>query len=603
MAKQIILPQHSFKESVRLLKRILTYFRPYRGRIAIAIIAMLLAALSNAAIAYIVQPTLDKVFIAKDGSALALIPPLFVFISLVRGTSQFLQNFLMEYCALHVLEKLRDELYNKIIYLPLKFFEDNQVGMLMSRIINDVMLIRTSLPSMIMIVREMITAFGLIGLIIYLDPFLAAIGLLVLPIAFLPFVYFGRRLRKIGRKSQATIADISTFLNEIFSGIRVLKAFSTEDKETERFSEENKRLVNLAVKQSKTNHMSSPVMECIGAIAAAIIIWYGGKQVLAGASTTGTFFSFMTAMIMLYDPIKKITNANNNIQQALASAERVFEVIDSPEILVECQGTKVLNEPFRKLEFKNVTFSYNPEDPPALRDVSFTLHAGERIAIVGPSGAGKSTFVNLIPRFYDQQEGEICINGLPISEYTLRSLRGYVSLVSQDTFLFNTSILENIGYGNGELNSEKVRVAAELAYADEFIEEMPQKYDTRVGERGVKISGGQKQRLTIARAIYKNSPLLILDEATSALDSESERIVQKALENLMRDRTSIVIAHRLSTVLSSDRILVMDQGRVVAEGTHQELLKSSSLYKRLCTLQFMDAAGALDMIDMDNPAD
>lgn len=599
MAKQIIMPQHSFKESMRLLKRILLYFKPYKMRIVFAVIAMIFAALATAATAYLIQPALDKIFIEKDSTALAIIPPVFVFIELIKGVCRFAQTFIMEYCALHVLEELRDELYNKIIYLPLKFFEDNQVGMLMSRIINDVMLIRTSLPSIISIFKELITAVGLIALVIYRDPFLAAIGLLALPIAFLPFIYFGRRLRKIGRKSQATIADISTFLNEIFSGIRVLKAFSTEEKEAQRFADENKRLVNLAVKQAKTNQMSSPVMEFIGAIAAAIVIWYGGRQVLEGVSTPGTFFSFLAAMIMLYEPVKKVTDANNNIQQALASAERVFEVIDSPETIVESEGSTVLNEPFRELEFRNVTFAYNPEDPPALRNVSFSLKGGERIAIVGPSGAGKSTFVNLIPRFYDQQEGEILINGLPTSEYTLRSLRNYVSLVSQDTFLFNTSVMENIGYGTAMLDPDKVRKAAALAYADEFIEEMPEKYNTKVGERGVKISGGQKQRLTIARAIYKDSPLLILDEATSALDSESERIVQKALENLMQGRTSIVIAHRLSTVLNADRILVMDQGRVVAEGTHTSLLKTSPLYKKLCTLQFMDAADALEKIHLD----
>lgn len=355
MAQELIKPQYSFKDSMRLLKRILAYFKPYKVRISFAIIAMLIGALTSAALAYLVQPALDKIFIEKDHNALLWIPPLLVLVQLLNGAARFVQNFLLEYCGLHVLEELRDELYNKIIYLPLKFFEDNQVGMLMSRIINDVMQIRTSLPSIVIIIRELTTCVGLIGLVIYRDPILAAIGLLALPLAFFPFVYFGRRLRKIGRKSQATIADISIFLNEIFSGIRVLKAFSTEKKETARFSQENKRLVEQAVKQAKYSQLSSPIMELVGIIAVAIIIWYGGKQVMEGVSTPGTFFSFLAAMIMLYEPVKKITNANNEIQRALASAERVFEVLDSPEINVEKQGSLVLDEPFRDLEFRNVT--------------------------------------------------------------------------------------------------------------------------------------------------------------------------------------------------------------------------------------------------------
>ena len=580
--------EHSFRDSYMLIRRILQYFKPYKLRIALALVCMLFAAAATAGTAYLVQPALDKIFFEKNHFALMVIPPIFVLLTATKGIGRYFQNYFMEYCGLHVLETMRDELYNKIIFLPVKFFEDNQVGMLMSRIINDVIMIRSSLPSIVMIVRESITAVGLITLIIYRDPYLALIGLIIMPVAVIPFTFISRRLRKLGRKSQKTIGDISVFLQEIFSGIKVLKAFSTEEKETQRFAKENKRLVNLALKQVKTSKLSSPIMDIIGALGAAVVIWYGGNQVLNGISTPGTFFSFLAAMIMLYEPLKKITEANNEIQRALAGAERVFELLDSPDTTVEQQGSVELMPPFTELSFNNVTFAYNETDPPALVNVSFHLKAGERIAIVGPSGAGKSTFVNLIPRFYEPQQGSITINGRSITEYTLRSLRGFVSLVSQETFLFNTTILENVAYNTAALDENRAIDAAKQAYAHDFISEMPEGYDTFIGERGVKLSGGQKQRLTIARAIYKNSPLLILDEATSALDSESERIVQKALENLMRDRTSIVIAHRLSTILNSDRILVMDQGRVVAEGTHQELLQTSPLYKKLCDLQFMD---------------
>ncbi len=588
MAKLEQKPEHSFRQSYQLIKRIMVYFKPYKARIALALICMLFAAGATAGTAYLVQPALDKIFFEKNHFALMVIPPIFILLTAVKGFGRYFQNYFMAYCGLHVLETMRDELYNKIIYLPVKFFEDNQVGMLMSRIINDVMMIRNSLPALVMIVRESITALALISLIIYRDPYLAAIGLVIMPVSVIPFTIISRRLRKLGRKSQQNMADISIFLQEIFSGIKVLKAFSTENKETKRFAKENKRLVDLSLKQTKTSQLSSPIMEIIGALGASVVIWYGGLQVLEGTSTPGTFFSFLAAMIMLYEPLKKITDANNDIQRALAGAERVFELIDSPDINVEHEGFEDLAPPFKDLSFNNVTFAYNETDPPALNNVSFHLKVGERIAIVGPSGAGKSTFVNLIPRFYEPQIGTITINGHSLTHYTLSSLRNFVSLVSQDTFLFNTSILENVAYNTGELDENRAINAAKQAYAHDFINEMPEAYETFIGERGVKLSGGQKQRLTIARAIYKNSPLLILDEATSALDSESERIVQKALENLMKDRTSIVIAHRLSTILSSDRILVMDQGRIVAEGTHQELLQISPLYKKLCELQFTE---------------
>ncbi len=586
MALSIYSANLSRGESLRLLKRILKYFKPYKLQIFLACLFMAVVALTSAGTAYLVKPALDDIFVKKDVSMLLALPFAFVLLTLVKGLGRYFQNYFMQYCGLLVLETLRDELYNKIVFLPVKFFEDNQVGMLMSRITNDVATIRSSLPAVVSMVREIMTMCGLLGVVFYQNWKLAIWAVLVLPLGFYPFIWLGRKLRKLGKKSQITMADVSSFLQEVFSGIRVVKAFAAESYEAERFAVENRRLVKIAFKQTIINEISSPLMELVGAIGIGLVMWYGGKQVIDGVSTPGTFFSFLAALVMLYDPLKKLTTSNNDVQRALAGAERVFEILDSKEIREEDSGAETFAPPLVDLCFDHVSFRYTKHAELALDDVSFAVNAGERIALVGPSGAGKSTFVNLIPRFYDPQGGEIRLNGRNLREYSLSSLREAVALVSQETFLFNASIAQNIAYGVKDYDLEAVREAARKAYAHDFIMAMPDGYDSLAGERGVKMSGGQKQRLAIARAIYKDVPLLILDEATSALDSESERIVQLALENLMCDRTSIVIAHRLSTVLNADRILVMDQGRIVAAGSHDQLLNDNALYQKLYNLQF-----------------
>jgi subfamily B ATP-binding cassette protein MsbA len=491
----------------------------------------------------------------------------------------------MQYCGLKVLEKLRDELYSKIIFLPMHFYEGAQVGMLMSRIINDVVAIRASMPALVMMIRQVITLGSLLVVVFYQDAWLAFWAIIVLPLAFFPFWYFSKRLRELSRKNQAKLGEVSTLLQEVLSGIRLVKSFCTEKKEAERFDKENRRLLRIALKQSLAGEFSSSAMELVGALGIGLVIWFGGLQVITGESTPGTFFSFVTALVMMYEPIKKITASNNDMQKALAGAERVFEILDDPDLTVEKSGNVPFDGPFQELVFEHVSFTYG-DGTPALNDCSFRISAGQRVAIVGPSGAGKTTFVGLIPRFYDPGQGNILLNGVPLTEYSLSSLRNAISLVSQDNFLFNMTVQENILYGTNGFGGEEARQAACAAFADSFIEAMPEGYDTVVGERGVKLSGGQRQRLTIARALVKNAPLLILDEATSSLDSQSEYIVQQALDNLMEDRTTIVIAHRLSTVINADRILVMDKGRIVAQGSHAELLESSTLYAKLYAMQF-----------------
>ena len=584
--------KRSYLKSWPLIKRCLGYFSIYKMRIALAILSMGVVAACTAAVAFLVQPALDDIFIRKDKSALLLLPAVFIVLIILKGLFRFLQNYEMRVCGLKVLERLRNELNSKIIRLPVNFFEDHQVGMLMSRIVNDVTMIRTSLPAIVMLVREVLTMTGLIAIVFYRDAYLAFWAVLALPLAVYPFVYFGRKLRKIGRKTQSKIADISTFLQEIFSGIRVVKAFANEHRENENFMEENARLVRIAEKEVIFSELSSPVMELVGAVGIGLVIWYGGSQVIAGQSTPGTFFSFLAALIMLYDPVKKLNSANMDIQRALAGAERVFEILDSPEIRVEQGGDAAFAPPFESLVLEDLEFTYPGCPAPALDKVSLTVAAGQRVALVGPSGAGKTTLVNMIPRFYKPQGGKIILNGRSLEEYGLESLRKNIGMVSQDAFLFNASVRDNIAYAQDGVDPEAVRTCAEAAFAHEFIQELPQGYETVLGERGVKISGGQKQRLTIARALLKNPPLLILDEATSALDTESERKVQLALENLMRGRTSIVIAHRISTVLSADNIVVMERGRVMAQGKHAELLETSPLYAKLYQMQFQDETQA-----------
>ncbi len=575
-----------YLKSWPLMVRCVGYFKPHWGKVLGGMISMSVVAMCTGAAAFLVQPALDDIFIRKDEQALMMIPLIYVLLILVKGTAQYLQNYLMKWAGLQVLETLRNELHTKMVFLPIKFFEDNQIGMLMSRVINDVLLIRMSLPAAVMVIRQIMTMVALMGVVFFRDWQLAIWAVLVLPAAIYPFFFFARKLRKYGRRNQSKLADISTVLQETFSGIRVVKAFAAEKREGKQFKKENNRLVGIALKEVVLSELSSRIMELIGAIGVAIIIWYGGYKVINGESSPGAFFSFITALLMLYEPIKKLSVANSDIQQALAGAERVFEVLDSPELQVEQDGGKPLEMPFKEMHFDKVLFHYGDTSTPALDHVSFTVRAGERVALVGPSGAGKSTLANLIPRFYLPQSGRILINGTDLQEFSLAELRRSIGIVSQEPFLFNVSVTENVAYGQAQVDQEAVQRVCEAAYAHEFVLDLPDGYDTVLGERGVKLSGGQKQRLTIARALLKNPPLLVLDEATSALDTESERIVQLALENLMRDRTSIVIAHRLSTVLSADRIIVMDKGRIISQGTHEQLLQQCELYQRLYAIQF-----------------
>ncbi|MDR1490039.1 MAG: ABC transporter ATP-binding protein/permease [Desulfovibrio sp.] len=561
------------------------YFLPYKIRIIVGLCSMSLAGVCDAAAAWLIKPALDDIFVNKSVGALYLIPLAYLIVAGSKALLKFSQNYLMDYSGIKVLQTLRAELYNKIVLLPLRFYEREPVGVIMSRIQNDVAAISSSMPAAVLIVRQIITLFSLACVVFYQNFYLALMAVAILPIAFFPLVHFSRRVRKLAGKGQAQTGTIFSQLQEILSGIRVVKSYCMEEQERQRFDDENKRFFRISLKSTLAGEVSSSTMEVVGGVGVAIVLFIGGMQVIDGISTPGVFFSFIAALIMMYGPVKQLNAANVTVQSALAGAERVFGFLDDTEKIAERGGDKKVRMPFAELKCENVSFSY-PDGTLALEDICFTVRAGERFALVGPSGAGKTSLVNLIPRFYDCRTGRILLNGLRLEEYDMSSLRSMISVVSQDAFLFNLSVRDNILYGTAGADEKTCMEAAAAAYADEFIKEMPNGYDTIVGERGVKLSGGQRQRLTIARALAKNAPLLILDEATSALDTQSERIVQKALDNLMRNRTSIVIAHRLSTIIDADRILVLDKGRITAQGTHSELVKTSSLYSALYKRQF-----------------
>lgn len=565
--------------------RILSYMRPYWKAFIFAFVCMVVVSATTGLTAWIVQPVLDDIFIKKDVFMLKLLPFAVVVLYLGRGIFRYLATYTMNSIGIVVVMKIRNDLYNHLQTLSLNFFHGKRTGELMSRITSDVSLIEGSASNLLSdFIREILSMAGLIFVIFYRDWELAVIALLVFPPSLYFLVKIGEKLKRLSRKSQEKMADMASVLQENFTGIRVIKAFNKEEYESRRFSEENSRFFNLAKKTIKYVEISSPLMEFVGAFGLAMIIWYGGMKVINDQISPGSFFSFMAALFMLYAPVRKLSRSNNKLQQAIAAALRVFYIIDTKPEIVDKDDAVALPSLSKRIEFKDVGFRYDTE--PVLKDINLKINKGEIIAIVGVSGVGKTTLVDLIPRFYDVTEGSIKIDDIDIRNVTLKSLRDQIGIVTQETFLFNQTVRYNIAYGNQDAFQEKIIQAAKAAYADDFIMKMPDQYDTVIGERGVKLSGGQRQRIAIARALIKDPPILILDEATSSLDTESEQIVQKALQNLMKNRTTFVIAHRLSTIVRADRIVVLDEGTIIDIGSHEELLKRGGLYHKLHEMQF-----------------
>jgi subfamily B ATP-binding cassette protein MsbA len=570
-----------------VFKRLLTLAKPHAVKFFMALLCMLVVGVTTSALAFLVKPALDEIFLKKNSAMLKWIPLAVVGIYLTKGACSYAQTVLMNFIGQRVVADLRAALYRKIQTQSLAFFTKNPTGLLMSRITNDVGFIQGAVSEAVTsLLKDSFTLICLVFVIFYRDWELAIIAMLVFPLAVYPIAKFGQRMRQIASRTQVTLGSLTTLLQETISGTRIVKAFNMEEYENRRFAGENERLFRLNLKAASINAVSSPFMEFLGGIGIASIIFYGGYQVIQGESTPGTFFSFLTALIMLYEPVKRLTNVNNTIQQGIAGAERVFGIMDLVPEIRNQPDARPLPRISREIEIRAVDFHY--EETPVLREINLTIRAGEVVAFVGMSGGGKTTLVNLIPRFYDVMNGAIYIDGHDIRTVTVESLRGQIAIVTQQTILFNDTVRNNIAYGDIEKTEEEIIAAAKAANAHAFIMKMPKGYDTLIGELGAKLSGGERQRISIARALLKDAPILILDEATSSLDSEAEIEVQDALENLMKGRTTLIIAHRLSTIRNASRIIVLVNGKIREEGTHEDLLSCQGEYCRLYHMQFKD---------------
>ncbi len=566
--------------------RLLAYIKPYTRRLALAVVCIIMAAGANLYLPWIIKDMIDDVLMSKDMVMLNLIAAGILVVMFTRGVFYYGQSYLVSYVGQRVIIDVRSVLFRKFQRMPLSYYDKQQTGTVMSYITNDVAVMQSAIvDNLIELVTEGSILIGSLAMMIYLDWKLSLLTLMTIPLVGFAMKIFGRKLKRSSTVIQERVAEITSLLQESISAIRVVKSFVRESYEIKRFEEQNWRNFQAAMKNVKLSSLLTPTVEFLAAIAVTFIVWFGGYEVVNGVITAGELVAFLTYAVNLANPVKRLSRVYAAIQKAMAAADRVFNIMDLDEKITDVPGAKPLPPIKGKVEFKDITFSYK-EGQPALQHISLKAEPGQMIALVGPSGSGKSTIANLIPRFYDVDSGIITIDDHDIRQVTADSLREQIGLVPQETMLFSTTVMENIRYGRLEATDEEVIEAAKAANAEEFIKELPEGYDTKLGERGLNLSGGQRQRLAIARAILKNPRVLILDEATSALDTESEKIVQDALDNLMVGRTSFVIAHRLSTIFNADQIFVVENGHLREHGTHEELLAAGGLYSNLYNIQF-----------------
>ena len=582
-------PHRHHRSTHELVRRLIReYVRPYLGWLAFALFFMALVAGTTALSAWLMEPVVNEVFVAKRLEALWLVSVAILATFFVKGLANYGQAALMSAVGLRIVADTQNRLFRHLSHMDLAFFHAHSTGGLVSRFVIDIQMMRAAVSDVLTSLgKDLLSLIGLIAVLFIQDWELALISCLVFPLAILPIVRLGRRMRKVTANTQREIGLMTTLLEQTFQGIRVVKSYGMEAYERQRVENLVERVYRLTFRSARIRAASRPIMETLGGIAIALVVVYGGYRVIQEQTDPGSFFSFITALLLAYEPMKRLANLNASLQEGLAGAERLFVLLDTPPVMQEKADARPLTVSAGGIRFENVSFAYG-SGKKVLDDLTLDVPPGKAVALVGPSGAGKSTALNLIPRFYDVTAGRVLIDGVDVRDVTLASLRRHIALVSQEITLFDDTIRANIAYGRQGADDADIAAAARRAGAEAFIMALPQGYDTVVGEQGIKLSGGQRQRLAIARAVLKNAPILLLDEATSALDAESERHVQTALSELMRNRTTFVIAHRLSTVVSADLIYVMERGRVAEAGTHSELLARGGLYARLYALQSSD---------------
>jgi len=579
---------------LKIYLRLLQYLKPYVWPyFVLAMACMLGYSATEGALPFLVQWMMDDVFVKKDIAMLHYLPAAIIGIFLIRGSLNFGQSYLSDYVGLRIVQDARNLLARHLQFMSLSFFSRHPSGTLISRVASDATLLRSALTdALASFLKDTTSLIVLVVVAFVKDWFLASLAFVVFPASVLPVMRLSKKIKRFARRGQITTGTLTVFLQESIQGNRIVKAFGMEEYEIQRFTKESSRLFKQSLKGSRIRGIVTPMMELLAAFGIGAVVWYGGASVVAGGRTPGEFMAFMTAMFLMYQPFKSLTRTYTILHQGLAGAERVFEILDEPPSIQDKPDAIIAPRFAKAIEFHDVSFAYGSK--PVLTHINLTIRAGEIVALVGMSGAGKSTLADLIPRFYDVTSGQITIDGVDIRDVNLASLRCQIGIVTQHTFLFDDTVRNNIAYGDPERGMDGIIAAARAAHADEFIRSMPNGYDSFVGEMGMQLSGGQRQRLAIARAVLKDAPILILDEATSSLDSDSERMVQEALENLMTQRTTLVIAHRLSTIRNADRIVVLINGTIAEEGTHEELLARKSEYSRLYSLQMLEEENPLN---------
>ena len=570
---------------MKVYLRLLRYLRPYAWpHFCGAVVCMLLFSATTAMLPFVVRDMMDEVFVKQDRAMLVTICLAAALLFACRGVCNFGQLYLMEYIGQRIIRDLRSSLCEKLQWLSLAFIHRHPTGTLLSRVTSDVTLVRVALTtSVASLARNSTSVAALTAVAFYMDWLLACVAFVAFPGTVLPVRRLTGRVRRATRRSQASTGTLTTILQESLQGSSIVKAFGMERYELARFNRENREILRHSMKAGRARAIMPSAMEWLAGVGIVGVLWYGGNAVINGGRTPGEFFAFLTALLMAYEPFKHLTRALPEIYQGIAGGERIFEVLDEPLDIADAPDAVPARSFSDRIAFRDVGFSYR--EAPVLEGINLEIRRGETVALVGMSGAGKTTLSALLPRFYDVSSGAITVDGMDIRKLTLESLRRQIGIVTQHTFLFNDSVKNNISYGDPARDMDDIVTAARAANAHDFITELPDGYDTIIGELGLKLSGGQRQRIAIARAVLKNAPILILDEATSALDSESERLVQDALDSLMKTHTSLVIAHRLSTISNATRIIVLSRGNIVEEGTHQNLLARQNEYSRLYNLQ------------------